>query len=139
MICLYNVKGAEVDSGILPLIMVQATNTPRWLWIRIGFYVILIITILIILFIYGGILTDVFDKDLDGFFALILWTMMYLSVWIIVFELIIQFGSTSIENTLKMVGIWLLFTFIVPGVVHQWVSTQYPANLMTDFIDAQRE
>ncbi|WP_299524115.1 hypothetical protein [Winogradskyella sp.] len=139
MICLYNIKGAEVDSGILPLINVQAASIQSWLWNRIGFYFILIIILLALLFVYGGFLTNIFDKDVNGFFVFLLWTIIYLLIWTAVFGVIIQLGSTSISNTLKMVGAWLLFTFIIPGIVHQWISTQYPANLMTDFIDAQRD
>ena len=38
-----------------------------------------------------------------------------------------------------MVGVWLLFTFFIPAATQQWVTTTYPANLMTDLIDAQRD
>jgi len=35
------------------------------------------------------------------------------------------------------VGIWLLFAFIIPAIVHQSVSITKPANLMTDFIEVR--
>ena len=38
-----------------------------------------------------------------------------------------------------MVGFWLIFAFIIPATVHQWVSIEKPANLMTDFIDVTRD
>lgn len=139
MICLYNVKGYEIDSGILPIIAVQAANTRPWIWIRISFYTVLAITILALLFVYGGMLTPVFYTHLNDVFSFFLWTLLYLSIWVIGFGVLIQFGFASTTNTLKMVGVWLLFTFIIPGAVHQWISMQYPVNLMTDFIDAQRD
>ena len=38
-----------------------------------------------------------------------------------------------------MVGIWLIFTFIIPAVIHQYVTIQHPPNLMTDFIEVSRD
>jgi hypothetical protein len=38
-----------------------------------------------------------------------------------------------------MVGIWLLFAFIVPAAVHQIVSIAKPVNLMTEFIEVRDE
>ena len=38
-----------------------------------------------------------------------------------------------------MVGVWLLFAFVIPAAVHQWVSMVKPANLMTDLIDSDRD
>lgn len=139
MIYLYTIKGTEVDTGILPLITVQATRTRLWLWTRISFYFILVLSILILLLFYGAILTDVFNNDFSGFLNYLVMMLLYLTLWTIIFGLIINYGSFSITNTLKMVGIWLLFAFIVPGSIHQVVSTKYPANLMIDFIDAQRD
>jgi ABC-2 type transport system permease protein len=42
-------------------------------------------------------------------------------------------------NTLNMAGGWLVVAFLIPGVVHQWISMENPANLMTEFIDAGRD
>lgn len=139
MICLYNVKGTEVDTGIYPLISIQAIKTKQWLWTRIGFYLVLVTVVLISLLIYGGVLTNVFENNSSSFFTIFGWTLLYLIIWTLIFGLILQYGSFSIGNTLKMVGVWILFTFIIPGTVHQWISTEYPANLMTDFVDAQRD
>ncbi len=139
MICLYNVKGTEVDSGIMPLITVQASNISLWLWTRISFYCILLIILITALIIFGAILTEVFSNDIDGFISFYGWVILYLIIWTLFFGVIIQFGSFSINNTLKMVGVWIVLAFIIPGAVHQWISTKYPANLMTDLIDAKRD
>jgi ABC-2 type transport system permease protein len=37
-----------------------------------------------------------------------------------------------------MVGVWLIFAFIIPASVHQWVSIEKPTNLMIDMIDVWR-
>lgn len=38
-----------------------------------------------------------------------------------------------------MIGVWLLFSFIIPAGVQQWVSIEKPTNLMIDIIDSKRD
>ncbi|MEO0778285.1 MAG: hypothetical protein AAF146_17080, partial [Bacteroidota bacterium] len=60
-------------------------------------------------------------------------------LWTATYYLILSLGRSILGNTLMMVGIWLAFTFVIPAVVHQWISIEKPANLMTDLIDATRD
>lgn len=59
--------------------------------------------------------------------------------WALIYYCIVKNGTTLSTNTLKMVGIWLIFTFIIPSVIHQYVTIQHPPNLMTDFIEVSRD
>ena len=136
---LFNIKGAEADRGFLPLIYNQTGPKRGWLMTRIAFYGTLLVLVVLGLMLYGALLTNVFANSSTNFWPIFLLILSYLLLWIVVFALILYSGSGSIGNTLKMVGVWLLFTLIVPGTVHQWVSIRQPANLMTEFIDAQRD
>ena len=139
LICLYNIKGAEADGGFLPLIYTQTGSQTSWLLARVAFYGVLCLLVVLGLMLYAGLLTPVFLGAGSAFVNIFFWLFGYLLLWGIVFALILQRGNSSIGNTLKMVGVWLLFGFIIPATVHQWVSIQHPANLMTEWIDAQRE
>ncbi|MEL7532829.1 MAG: hypothetical protein AAFN10_16035 [Bacteroidota bacterium] len=139
LVCLYNVKGAEADSGILSLIYAQTRSQKSWLLSRVAFYFSLLSLSVLGLMVYGAMLTDVFGSAIAAFGSIYLLLFFYLVFWSAAFFLIIYKGHSSIGNTFAMVGVWLLFTFFIPAAVHQWVSTKYPANLMTDFIDAQRD
>ncbi|MEM7372461.1 MAG: hypothetical protein AAF587_27825 [Bacteroidota bacterium] len=139
LICLYNIKGAEADAGFLPLVFTQTGSQNSWLLARVTFYGLLILLILLGLMLYGAGLTSVFPGSGSAFLHMFFWLFGYLLLWGIVYALILQKGMSSISNTLKMVGVWLLFAFIIPATVHQWVSIQHPSNLMTEWIDAQRE
>lgn len=139
LIWLYNIKGAEADGGFLPLIYVQTGAKSGWLLARVAFYTSLLAVVVLGLMVYGAFLTDVFQQAGSAFGAIFGLIVLYLLFWTVAFSLILQSGNSSTGNTLKMVGLWLLFAFIVPAAVHQWVSTQHPVNLMTDFIDAQRD
>jgi len=139
LVCLYNVKGAEAESGILPLIYAQTGSKTAWLLSRAAFYFVLLSLTIGGLMTYGAILTHVFESATAAFGQIYLLLFLYLLFWAAAYFLIIHKGNTSIGNTFAMVGVWLLFTFFIPATVQQWVSTKYPANLMTDLIDTQRE
>lgn len=38
-----------------------------------------------------------------------------------------------------MIGIWLLFAFIIPAAIQQWIAIEKPTNLMIAIIDAKRD
>jgi len=139
LILLYNIKSAESEQGLLPLIYVQTASQNKWLLARVLFYVALLTLINLALLLYGATLTGVLETSKNAFGLMVLYTVVYLLFWAVLYFLIIKSGKTILENSLKMVGILLLFTFIIPAAVHQWISISKPVNLMTDLIDAQRE
>ena len=139
LILLYNIKGAEVDAGFLHLVHVQTHSGTAWLLARVAFYGLLLMIVVLGLMIYGAFLTSVFKATSSIFWQIFALTFSYLFLWELVFLGILNKGKSSLGNTLKMVGVWLLFAFIIPAIVHQWVSIKHPANLMTDLIDAQRD
>lgn len=139
LILVYNLQSAEAEQGFLPLVEVQTAAKNSWLLSRMGFYVVLLTGILLFLLSYGAILTNVFSAVPVAFWQMFLIGLSYLLLWSILYFLILVNGKTIISNTLKMVGVWLVFAFLIPALSHQWVSIQKPANLMTDFIDATRD
>jgi ABC-2 type transport system permease protein len=139
LILLYNIKGAEAEQGFLPLIEVQVHSKNGWLLSRVAFYSVVVLAVLVSLIFYGAALTPVFTQASSAISQMILYALIYLSLWVMSYFFILRSGKSIMGNTLKMVGVWLLFAFIIPATVHQWVSIAKPANLMTDVIDAQRD
>ncbi|MEM0997586.1 MAG: hypothetical protein AAGN35_10920 [Bacteroidota bacterium] len=139
LILLYNLKSTEAEQGLLPLIEVQTAGSSAWLLSRTAFYVSLLFLVTLGLLVYGAMLTGVFSQAGAAFGQMLLFSALYLLVWAVGFYLILRTGKSVLGNTLKMVGIWLIFAFIVPAAVHQWISIERPANLMTDLIDAKRD
>ena len=139
LILLYNIKGAEAEQGFLPLIVVQTGSKNTWLLARIAFYGMLSMVVLVGLMLYGAMFTGVLSVENSVFVKILLLLFLYLIFWISIFFFILKKGKSSVINTLQMVGFWLIFAFIIPATVHQWVSIEKPANLMTDFIDVTRD
>ncbi|MEM6633857.1 MAG: hypothetical protein AAF694_29555, partial [Bacteroidota bacterium] len=139
LILLYNLKSMEAEQGFLSLIEVQTTSKNTWLSSRVAFYVGLLFLVITGLLIYGGLLTDVFSNAGAAFGQVLLYSFLYLLFWSVIYFLILLNGTSILGNTLRMVGIWLVLAFIIPAAVHQWISMEKPANLMTDYIDATRD
>jgi ABC-2 type transport system permease protein len=138
LVLFYNIKGLEAEQGFLPLVFVQTGSKNWWILSRSLFYTCLLFFILLGLMFYGATLTDVFKTD-NNFWTIFFCVIIYLLLWVTIYFLILKFGKTTISNTLQMIGIWLLFSFIIPAALQQWVAIEKPANLMVDIIDTKRD
>ncbi|MEM8896963.1 MAG: hypothetical protein AAGC85_02620 [Bacteroidota bacterium] len=139
LISLYNLNSMEAEQGFLPLIQVQTSSRNAWLLSRVSFYVVLHLVVIGALLVYGGMLTGVFSHAGAAFGQMLGYSFLYLLFWSVIYYLFLRSGTTIMGNTLKMVGAWIFVAFIIPAIVHQWVSIEKPANLMTEFIDASRD
>lgn len=139
LILLYNVKGLEKEQGFLPLIYVQTGSKNWWLFTRISFYVFLSIFLIFGLMIYGAFLTAVLDSSSLEFWIIFTWFLAYFFIWIFIYFFILKYSKSTIVTTLQMIGFWVLFAFIIPATVHQYVAIKKPNNLMVDFIDLKRD
>jgi len=120
------------------LLNVQQPNLNSWLIQRlavIGLGMLLLLTLLTV-----GPLLMVNELSL-GYEIVLLWTVFsfYLLLWMVIIFFIIRFGSSQADQALKMVGLWLLLTLVIPGTVNQYVLLNKPVDLMMDMIEANRE
>lgn len=138
IILMYDVKVAEQEQRFLELIYVQAGGKNLWLLSRICFYGILLAILIFLIMLLGALFTNVLS-DLATFLRIYLLFVVYMWAWILFYFFIIRSSSSITSNTLKMVGLWILFTFIIPASVQLWVSIQMPADMMIDIIDVKRD
>ncbi|MEL6636538.1 MAG: hypothetical protein AAFW73_23235 [Bacteroidota bacterium] len=139
LLLLYNLKSLEAERGFLALVEVQATSIRTWLLARVAFYFALLSLVTVLLVAYGATLTPIWVAARASLAPILGYGLLYLLLWTATYYLILSLGRSILGNTLMMVGIWLAFTFVIPAVVHQWISIEKPANLMTDLIDATRD
>ncbi len=139
LILTYNIKGAEFEMGFLPMVYAQVNSKVKWLISRMIFYFLLLSLISLGLIIYGGALTNALYIEIQRIIWLFFYSILYLLLWSFIYFLILRSSKDTVTNTLKMVGLWLIVSFLLPATINQLVSNRYPANLMTDWIDAQRE
>ncbi|PQJ77974.1 hypothetical protein [Polaribacter porphyrae] len=139
LILLYNIKGLENEQGFLSLIYVQTGSKNWWLFTRVSFYALLSIVLILGLMLYGAILTNVFQTASSEFWSIFTWFLEYLFIWFIIYFFILKLSKSTIATTLQMLGFWVVFAFIVPAAVHQYVSIKKPNNLMVAYLDLQRD
>jgi len=139
LVLLYNIKSAETEQGFMPLIEVQSASNSFWLFSRFIFYIVLMALVILCLIVFGAFLTKVFSGSAKAIVQMILLSFAYLTLWSVLYFLILRKGKSISGNTLIMTGVYLLFAFIIPATVHQYLSIKMPANLMLDFIDADRD
>jgi ABC-2 type transport system permease protein len=138
LVLLYNIKGSEAEQGFLPLIFVQTGSKNWWIISRTVFYTILVVLVLLCLLAYGAVLTNISMTD-NVIWNIFFWTILYLLLWATIYFLILKSGINTVSNTLQMIGIWLLFAFIIPAAIQQWIAIEKPTNLMIAIIDAKRD
>ncbi len=139
LVLLYNIKSSEIEQGFMALIEVQSVSKNSWLVTRVLFYFLLVLFTNLLLIIFGGLQTGVFTAANKAFGQMLLYSFSYCTFWFVLFFFILQIGKSIMSNTLKMIGIYFVFAFIIPAAVSQYLSIQYPTNLMTEFADAKLE
>jgi ABC-2 type transport system permease protein len=137
LVLLYNLKSLECEQGFMPLIEIQSTSKNIWLFSRMMFYVVLVLLSLVLLMVYGASLTNVFSKAGQAFWQMLTFSLAYLAFWSVLFFLILNGSQSIMGSTLKMIGLYLVFAFVVPATIYQVLSIKHPTNLMTDFADAK--
>lgn len=138
LVC-YNIKTTENEQGFLQLIQLQVININTWLANRLLFYFLVTLLSIIILLLYGAILTPVFTEASNVFGWFLLYSVVYIFLWITGFYYILKYSKAVVGAALKMIASWLIICFLIPAAVHQTISIAKPANLMLDFIDVQRD
>lgn len=132
----YNIYGLESDMNFDKLIAIQSGSKPKWIFERLGFYTSALIATIILLILVVGMVKKVMVMQI---LTLIFLSSIYIMIWALVFYVLILKSKSSNTIAFKMISIWLLFCVLIPGAVHQLASIKYPANYMTDYLDANRK
>lgn len=135
----YNINGFEKDFNFDKLIIIQAGNKRKWILVRLLFYVLLLILTVFILILSVGIINSVNDTYHSNLISLTFLATIYITFWAVAFYFIILKSNGSSSQAFTMISVWLVVCIIIPGAVHQYVSIKYPANLMIDYLDANRK
>ncbi len=138
IVLLFNIGGMEKDLGFYRLIEVNTVSQKKWLLARFTFYFVLLLALLLLVMLPYVLLTEAFKSEATTFLKLVLYIVLYVFIWFAFFYFINLLGKGSANQALKMIAVWLLFCIVVPGSIHQWVSTKYPVNYMTEYIDLSR-
>ena len=135
----YSIHGLERDLGFTKLLSVQEPNLKSWIakrFVAMGIFSTIILVLLVYLpALFGGYL----GSHLGDITLLFFYKFLYLLFWLVLLALIGFYGKGQTDTALKMVGLWLVLTIVLPGLVHQYVSLKHPPGFMMEIINAQRD
>ena len=139
VILTYNIKGLEQDLNFDRLVHIQSGSTKKWVAARLSFYTLLLLFTITIFVIVTAVINNAFVNYSSQIPVLLLLSTTYILFWTLVFYIIILRSDSSSTQAFKMITFWLLLCVLIPGAVHQFASIKYPANYMTEYLDANRK
>ena len=139
IVLLFNIGGLEKDYGFERFVYLTNINEKYWLLLRFLFYYFITAILIMSVMIPFYILSSSAESEFSGLMKIISLILIYNILWFCIFYFINLKGMGSIDQSVKMIFTWLSFCIIIPGMVHQIVSINYPLNYMTDYIDTNRD
>ena len=139
VILLFNIGGLEKDNGFDKLIYLNDISKKAWLATRFSYYFLIVFTLICFLLIPYAILSGALTNELTSFFRLLALIFLYVFLWTYVFYLINCLGKGSVDQAIKMISVWVVFSIIIPGLFHQIASIKFSTNYMVDYLDVARD
>ena len=139
VILLFNVGGLEKDNGFDKLIYLNDISKKAWLATRFSYYFLIVFTLICFLLIPYAILSGALTNELTSFLRLLALIFLYVFLWTSVFYLINYLGKGSVDQAIKMISVWVVFSIIMPGLFHQIASIKFSTNYMVDYLDVARD
>ena len=136
IILVFNVGGTERDLDFMKLLQMQSDNIQKWLLVRYFFYFIFSVLLLLLLIIPCSLYLNVTFSIVLNYYLV---CIGYILFWFIIFYYIALYSKSSADQSLKMIGVWLLFCVLLPGTIHQITNMKFTPSLMTDYLDANRK
>jgi ABC-2 type transport system permease protein len=134
----YNILSSEREQGTLRLLLSMPLYLHRWLFAKLIFRILFVITtvwaLLLIAFLFFGV--AVANADIVG---LLIVTALYILFWFSVAYFVNLLNYSSAVNALMLLGAWLLFVLIVPSVANMAATSIHPVPSRVEYVIAQRD
>jgi ABC-2 type transport system permease protein len=136
----YNILSSERESGVLRLTMAQPISLYQWLLgkLLLRFFILVAIVCLSIL-----VSLSFFGIDLIGRLGVIgqflLLVIAYIFFWFMVSFVINLLGSSSGNNAVSLIAVWVVLVLLIPSVISQTANSFYPVPSRTIMIHEYRE
>ncbi|TAD92688.1 MAG: DUF3526 domain-containing protein [Bacteroidetes bacterium] len=132
----YNVRSADSEAGISPLLSTQVTSIVQLLNIRLFFRWLISMLPLIA----GAIASLVVVAKLDAF-SMLSWlqwwgvALLYALFWLFLGVLMLRFRLSSLVNAIAFTSIWILLLVAIPGLLNTWFNYKFPSTNKTELAE----
>lgn len=139
LVLAFDVGGYERDSGMLPLVRVQAGRLWPWILARVGTHTALVMAASSLLVLTGGILGGaLFSAPLSlALFALLV--VLYLAGWGALVTAVVALGRGSAFNALALAVIWITSCLLGPAAAQTRMQFAHPPGYGTELTSLLRE
>jgi ABC-2 type transport system permease protein len=123
----YNVRSADRESGIEPILEAQAKSASQVYHLRLLVrWLFALLPVLLLAIISFFVLQNQSGFTTGSFIAWWGVVLLYSLFWLSLIALVQRFRWNSIINGITLCGAWVLLLIAVPGLMNTWFSYQYP-------------
>ncbi|MBA4142424.1 MAG: DUF3526 domain-containing protein [Nitrosospira sp.] len=137
----YNVLSGEREQGTLAILMSNPIRLGTLLFAKLALRAGLVILSTVIITIAFAVLNGAPLFSLDGMTRLSWWvtlTIAYGLLWFAVAAAVGVLGKSSEHNALVLVGLWVVFSLIVPTLLSIAVNVAYPVPSRAEMVNSLR-
>lgn len=132
----YNIKSADKESGITPLLTAQAGSVNKIMYQRLLFRWMMALLPAIVI----ALISFVQLSSLKNFIvaAWLQWwsiAVLYALFWLAIVAFIQRFHFSSLINAITLAGIWVLLLIAIPGLLNTWFNYKYPSTNKTEIAE----
>lgn len=133
----FNILSAERELGTLPLLLSQPISLPVVVGAKLLFRLLLVAGMALLLSVGAMLLAQV-QPDSRVFLWLAV-ALLYCLFWFGVALLVAVLQKNSAFNAVLLLGVWLLLTIIIPGLLNVYVTVKQPVPQGMELTIKQRE
>ena len=136
----YSVYSEDKENGTMQLLQQLPVSIGAITAYRLGFRLVGVLFLVILLSVIGYLWSPVKPvSDQSAFLQWLLISVLYVLFWFALSWLMISFRLSSAVTALSLTGLWILLLFIIPGLVNNYIATQYPLSSRTALVNALNE
>jgi len=139
VILTFNVGGLEQDALMLPIVHAQVRNLNRWFLLRLSFYFLLVLVLVIGLVLGTSLYMGALKTHVSNIGLIMLLITLYVICWFVLCLVINRRGEGSHQNALFLVSCWLIVGVLLPGAAHLDLTLRHPGSYMTPYLDVVRQ
>jgi len=132
----YNIKSADKEAGITPLLTAQAGAVNKIIYQRLLFrWMMALLPAIVIAFISFVQLSSL--KNFTAAAWLQWWSIavLYALFWLAIVAFVQRFHFSSLINAITLAGIWVLLLIAIPGLLNTWFNYKYPSTNKTEIAE----
>lgn len=136
----YSVFSEDRENGTMMLLRQLPLSMGALTAYRLGFRLIGVLLLVILVSVIGYLWSPVQTMaDVSALWQWLLVSVSYVLFWFALCWLMVSLRLSSAVTALSLTGVWILFLFIIPGLVNNYIATQYPLSSRTALVNTLNE